>query len=997
MLAARTTFPLAPSSLLPQPVLDHDIDGDEDVVAMDGSSNLDSHVGSCSGVATDPLGLTHHFPEAAHIEFIGQTALDEFNDDRFATERQTNLYYPMANHNEWQLASWLLNSDLSMSQIDEYLKLELTKKQHLSFQTAKELKARMELLPPVARWKSKKLTMDIRYPTKKPVYLFYRDAMEVLQDLLKSPLIHDHITFTPLQIFETAARTTRVYDSWLSSDRAWRLQSELPPGRTLLGTILSSDKTNISIMVRNRCAHPLLISSANIKTEMLSKAGHHLLQLLALLPIPVFREKSQDVRGILENRLFHRSLDIVLRPLKVAASIGHLMADPVGQVRRCHTPCAAWIVDTPEASLISCVGRGGKTSPYTTAIYKDYGDSFRHPTRTGNSTLAMIDQLTARADPNNIRTFQRWAQKGRMNGIIDPCWRNWPSSDPGEFLLPEILHYWHKFFFDHDMQWCINVVGAEEIDFRYSLITKKQGFRSFPEGISQLRQVTGRDQREIQRYIVSRTAGATSNKFLTAIRALCDFRYAGHAPRFNNATAAHVQLALDEFHEVKDEVIQLRGRLNSKGELLKTWEIPKLEFMQSVFPSIKASGPIIQWDANKSERAHITLVKLPARAGNSQNYEIQICRHLDLHSRMRNFDLMTAMKDVNVEFRLTTEPEDGDAGSREGMTGAAPSLVATTSALVSNIVPVSSKVLGSIRPKKDFFLLAADLRTDPNTPSPLPTFTNGDHTAFHLLWDPDLKTLSLDDVQRTFNLPDFFGAVLDYLDRANTGTHIFSIRGQRTPRDVSTLHAPFRVKVWSKLSIQGRQYHNIHLPNETHTIFAAPPGSEYKFGRSDCVVFNIDAKKIWPRSSLEGHAVAIVKVVFAPAYGRYSTYHHPRTDEFLAYCERYDVVNQPPPPAKYTHLPCYQAWKPYYPDYASGCYVLKKALRTNGTPFGDIVPISQFRAQVDLAPYLQGKADSHLSPTNVMTYAPRLLLNKYWEKELWYALDKSDPCSSSAA
>ncbi|KAJ3780208.1 hypothetical protein GGU10DRAFT_321886 [Lentinula aff. detonsa] len=380
---------------------------------MDGSSNLDSHVGSHSGVATDTSGLTHHFPEAARIEFIGQTALDEFNDDRFATERQTNLYYPMANRNEWQLASWLLNSDLSMSQIDEYLKLEL--------------------------------------------------------------------------IFETAARTTRVYDSWLLSDRAWRLQSELPPGRTLLGTILSSDKTNISIMVRNRCAHPLLISLANIKTKMLSKAGHYLLQLLALLPIPVFQKKSQDVWGILENQLFHQSLDIVLRPLKVAASIGHLMADPVGQVRRCHTPCATWIVDTPEASLISCVGGGGKTSPYTTAIYKDYGNSFRHPTQTGNSTLAMIDQLTARADPNNIRTFLQWARKGRMNGVINPCWRNWPSSDPGEFLLPEILHYWHKFFFDHDMQWCINVVGAEEIDFWYSLITKKQGFCSFPEGISQLR------------------------------------------------------------------------------------------------------------------------------------------------------------------------------------------------------------------------------------------------------------------------------------------------------------------------------------------------------------------------------------------------------------------------------------------------------------------------------------------------------------------------------
>ncbi|KAJ3764635.1 hypothetical protein FB446DRAFT_624624, partial [Lentinula raphanica] len=150
-------------------------------------------------------------------------------------------------------------------------------------------------------------------------------------------------------------------------------QSELPQGHTLIGTILSSDKTTISVMTGNRCAHPLLISIANIDCEYLSKASHHLFQLLALLPIPTFTHRSREIRGVLDNRMFHRCLDIVLQPLKLAAAVGVMMADPVGQVRRCHTPCAAWIVDSPEAALISCVGGGGKTSPFTTAIYTDYG------------------------------------------------------------------------------------------------------------------------------------------------------------------------------------------------------------------------------------------------------------------------------------------------------------------------------------------------------------------------------------------------------------------------------------------------------------------------------------------------------------------------------------------------------------------------------------------------------------------------------------------------
>ncbi|KAJ3990688.1 hypothetical protein F5050DRAFT_1538775, partial [Lentinula boryana] len=153
-----------------------------------------------------------------------KTVLDDFNGDQYAGERTQNLYFPFSSRMEWKLAYWLLKSSLSLGEIDQYLNLELTKRNHLSFRSAKELKARMDLLPPLARWKSQKLVVNPRYPTKKPVVLFFRDAMEVLQDLLKSPLIDDHISFTPVQIFQTAAKLTRVYESWLSGDRAWKLQ-----------------------------------------------------------------------------------------------------------------------------------------------------------------------------------------------------------------------------------------------------------------------------------------------------------------------------------------------------------------------------------------------------------------------------------------------------------------------------------------------------------------------------------------------------------------------------------------------------------------------------------------------------------------------------------------------------------------------------------------------------------------------------------------------------
>lgn len=42
------------------------------------------------------------------------------------------------------------------------------------------------------------------------------------------------------------------------------IQSQLPEGATLLGTLVSSDKTTISAMTGNRVAHPLLISLTDI-------------------------------------------------------------------------------------------------------------------------------------------------------------------------------------------------------------------------------------------------------------------------------------------------------------------------------------------------------------------------------------------------------------------------------------------------------------------------------------------------------------------------------------------------------------------------------------------------------------------------------------------------------------------------------------------------------------------------------------------------------------
>ena len=70
---------------------------------------------------------------------------------------------------------------------------------------------------------------------------------------------------------------------------------------------------------------------------------------------------------MLESQLYHQCLDIVLASLKAAAHFSAMLSDPLGNLCWCFTPLASFIADTPEAQLISCVGR--KSFPVMTAYY----------------------------------------------------------------------------------------------------------------------------------------------------------------------------------------------------------------------------------------------------------------------------------------------------------------------------------------------------------------------------------------------------------------------------------------------------------------------------------------------------------------------------------------------------------------------------------------------------------------------------------------------------
>lgn len=55
----------------------------------------------------------------------GKTFMDSFREDQYAEERKVNPYFPFASQEEWQFASWLLRSRLSLTAIDSLLSLDI--------------------------------------------------------------------------------------------------------------------------------------------------------------------------------------------------------------------------------------------------------------------------------------------------------------------------------------------------------------------------------------------------------------------------------------------------------------------------------------------------------------------------------------------------------------------------------------------------------------------------------------------------------------------------------------------------------------------------------------------------------------------------------------------------------------------------------------------------------------------------------------------------------
>ena len=93
---------------------------------------------------------------------------------------------------------------------------------------------------------------------------------------------------------------------------------------------------------------------------------------------------------------------------------------------------------------------------------------------------------------------------------------------------------------------------------------------------------------------------------------------------------------------------------------------------------------------------------------------------------------------------------------------------------------------------------------------------------------------------------------------------------------------------------------------------------------------------------------------------------------FLVYVYRFNVV-----PQQHT---------PNQVHSGTGMHLLRRAVRSDGSKIGGVIPITQVRSPAHLIPNFGNEAHSRLTRDNSYGVSSEFWLNKYWSKEFYFAL-----------
>ncbi|KAF9521684.1 hypothetical protein CPB83DRAFT_900401 [Crepidotus variabilis] len=397
----------------------------------------------------------------------------------------------------------------------------------------------LAILPKVTpNWVMTTFTV-VGYMTENPIVFYWRDAEELALCLLKDFFLTDFFQVTPYKVYNIQGQ--RLYDLFMSAVAAWQMHTKFPNILNVPIT-LSSKKTQLVFKMK-KSAHPVLLSLVFFDPEVCMAFPKATWALVAYLTVPIFTGTATVVASVLQGH-------------------GKIHHDP-------------WNTDS-----IMCFYLAGY-----------HGDRIKQ--------LDILGEVGW----SKIKTFINKCKNIGLSGVDKPFYEAWMASLPSEFsfMIPNTLHIIHKMVHDHILQWILSLVGKKEFDYRLSILQPMVGIQSWPQDISTLKQLTDWDYQAISWLIVAvgvrgqkpenkkeiadkhcieiagehgedNTGGQqvlkahenTQKSASKAIQLLLEFLAMAQCSSFTEASIRALKEKLDDFHNIKADILLSGGR-KSKG------------------------------------------------------------------------------------------------------------------------------------------------------------------------------------------------------------------------------------------------------------------------------------------------------------------------------------------------------------------------------------------------------------------------------------------------
>ena len=455
-----------------------------------------------------------------------------------------------------------------------------------------------------------------------------------------------------------------------------------------------------------------------------------------------------------------------------------------------------------------------------------------------------------------------------------------------------------------------------------------------------------------------------------------DFRYLAQSRQLDDHQLIRITTSLQLFHTHKQSILDAGARVGKGNKPIHHFQIPKLELMHAVVPSVTACGAVIQWSADATEHAHITEIKIPGRSGNNQSYNPQICRWLDRSEKHRNFGLALSIH----ELQHNNNPNDMIHGTGDGNDHYGASDSDSDNDNDGGDGDYQFEIPHQDSSHTDLFSRAAQSSATikPTTPLPLRTLCTNT-TAFKLNFRPSLSSITVDEAAIKFKLPDLRPALADYIHRLrDLQSSTFKIGQRRSSPPHAVL--PFtHLRIWYSVRMQMCSSDADGL-TDSQRVSASPATDDWPFGRYDTVLLSngtplrpglggniflpIPFLMLMPSG---GYNLAQIQLIFHPVWP---------INVYLTYAERFEIIPQP----AFYRSPS----RGMYPDPITGQYIVKRSTRAIGSRLGDIIPLLQARIPAPLVPRYGVRADPKLTSRNSLEYSAEFYANHFFDKELYY-------------